>query len=232
MHYLHSEHPLDKEVPNVNTTEKECDNFTFRVMSYNCLAPIYCTRSMYPYVEPFKLEWDYRKYNIKREILRYKPDVICLQEVQHNHFDDYFTKELSKEGYEGMYRPKSRGLRDPKSVDGCAIFFKSARFRVSQRYHIDFNDTSTLYLNILQNKESAKPMSDEQIKNMSKRLNKGNIALIVVLEEKERKNKKDANNQNNEDENESDAEDKKSKKTNLEKDEDDHKTNKQKQKNR
>merc|ERR1712228_834576 len=98
---------------------------------------------------------------------------------------------------------------------------------------IDFNDTSSLYLNILQNKanDSAKPMSDEQIKNMSKRLNKGNIALIVVLEEKERKNQKD-----NLDEND-DADDlghdikKKKKKKNMKEkssEEDDHKTNKQK----
>merc|ERR1712194_659520 len=36
VHYYHSEHPLDKES---TSTEKESDNFTFRVMSYNCLAP-------------------------------------------------------------------------------------------------------------------------------------------------------------------------------------------------
>eukprot|EP01083_Nonionella_stella_P064580 168453_1 len=206
MRYYHPQsHPSDQE-------DGSIDDFTFRVLSYNCLAPIYCTQAMYPYVEPYKLEWDYRKYNIKREILRYNPDVICLQEVQHNHFDDYFTKELSKEGYEGMYRPKSRGNRDPKSVDGCAIFFKSDRFKVSSRYHIDFNDTSNLYLNMLQNgSESGKPMTDEQAKIMSKRLMKGNIAMIVVLEERERKSSK--------------SKDKKEDKEKKDADKDDHKTN-------
>eukprot|EP01083_Nonionella_stella_P279704 951417_1 len=203
MHYYHSDHPSDRSESSSSSSSSSSSvrdvssgsnkEFTFRVLSYNCLAPIYCTRTMYPYVEPFKLEWDYRKFNIKREILRYKPDIICLQEVQRNHFENYFTTQLSLHGYEGMYRAKTRNgsRQDNKSVDGCAIFFKKNRYKVSSRYHIDFNDTSSIYLDILRNKanDTNKPMTDEQIKLMSKRLAKGNIALIVVLEEKERSGK-------------------------------------------
>jgi len=174
MCYYHSEHPSEE--------------VTFKVLSYNCLAPIYCTRAMYPYVAPYALEWDYRKFNILREILRYRPEVICLQEVEKPDFEEYFTPQLSREGYEGMFRKKNR---TGENVDGCAIFFKRDRFDVSSRYHIDFNDTSSLYLGILQDKASGstKPISDQRAKEMLKRLTKGNIALIVVLEEKEKSDK-------------------------------------------
>lgn len=110
-HYFHSVHPDG--------------DLTIRVLSYNCLAPIYCTETMHPHVDPYMLAWDYRKYNLVREILRYKPDVVCLQEVQQNHFDEFFTKELSGRGFEGMYRPKSSSNKNNKGkVDGCAIFFR------------------------------------------------------------------------------------------------------------
>jgi len=163
---------------------------TFKVLSYNCLAPIYTNTNMYPYVKPHVLNWDYRKYNIKREILRHDPDIICLQEIQYNHFEEYFTKELKSQGYEGIFRQKSRETSKKYEVDGCAIFFKKKRYQIANRFHIDFNDTSSLYLRHHQKKYNeacilkGKPkLSQTTLKKMIKRLTKGNIALILVLEE-------------------------------------------------
>ena len=120
--------------------------------------------------------------------------MICLQEVQQNHFDDFFSNKLSEKGFEGMYRPKSSGNKSQnRKVDGCAIFFRRDRFEVHQRYHIEFNDTSSLYLDILQNKATSagKAYPEDQVKEMTKRLTKGNIALIVVLDVKSPKSTDD-----------------------------------------
>lgn len=68
---------------------------------------------------------------------------------------------------------------NPKKIDGCAIFYKKDRFALIEQYHVEFN-------------EAAKHMFKQQhhhghrnsnYKNLMKRLLKGNIALVLVLEE-------------------------------------------------
>lgn len=45
---------------------------------------------------PLHLHWQYRKQNLLRELLAYKADVLCLQEVQSNHIHDFLAPELDK----------------------------------------------------------------------------------------------------------------------------------------
>jgi len=56
---------------------------------------------------------------------------LCLQEVETEQFGTYFQPELKKEGYMGVFSAKSRARTMPeadrKHVDGCAIFYKSAK---------------------------------------------------------------------------------------------------------
>ena len=51
----------------------------FMVMSYNLLAPFYCTQSKYPLTDPQYLEWEVRRRQILDEITFYAPDFVCLQ---------------------------------------------------------------------------------------------------------------------------------------------------------
>lgn len=53
------------------------------------------------------------------------------QEVETDQFYNFFLPELKSDGYDGIFSPKSRaktmGETERKYVDGCAIFFRSAK---------------------------------------------------------------------------------------------------------
>lgn len=53
------------------------------------------------------------------------------QEVETEQYYNYFLVELSKQGYDGFFSPKSRARTmselDRKHVDGCAIFYKTEK---------------------------------------------------------------------------------------------------------
>jgi mRNA deadenylase 3'-5' endonuclease subunit Ccr4 len=51
-----------------------------------------------------------------------------LQEVETEQFYNFFQPELRRDGYEGVFSPKSRAKTmnevERKHVDGCAIFYR------------------------------------------------------------------------------------------------------------
>eukprot|EP00742_Colponemidia_sp_Colp-10_P006180 GILJ01006616.1.p1 GENE.GILJ01006616.1~~GILJ01006616.1.p1 ORF type:complete len:551 (+),score=79.29 GILJ01006616.1:357-2009(+) len=138
-----------------------------RVLSYNVLAEIYAVQSLYSYCPLWALSWAFRSRNLLREIDTYGADLLCLQEVQADHFDDFWSPELTKRGYEGLFKQKQRESGDGK-VDGCAVFFKRDKFVLLEKYAIDFNDAAL-----------ARPNAKQ---TATQRLLKGNIAMVVVLE--------------------------------------------------
>lgn len=68
--------------------------------------------------------------SIPKSINRHN-DALYLQEVETDQFYNFFLPELKSEGYDGIFSPKSRaktmGESERKYVDGCAIFFRSAK---------------------------------------------------------------------------------------------------------
>lgn len=54
---------------------------TFSVLSYNILADSYASNEMYSYCPSWALSWPYRRQNLLREIVGYRADIVCLQEV-------------------------------------------------------------------------------------------------------------------------------------------------------
>ncbi|GFH51870.1 CCR4-NOT transcription complex subunit 6 [Chaetoceros tenuissimus] len=151
----------------------------FRVVTYNILAEIYATQQQYPYCDFWALSWDYRFQNIFREIIDACPDVICLQEVQADYYESHIYNALSEVGFEGVYKQKTRasmGLAG--KVDGCAIFWRRAKFHLVESYSIEFNElasrqaTQVLGMN---------PRSEEGLAYLN-RLSKDNVAQLVVLE--------------------------------------------------
>lgn len=155
----------------------------FRVICYNTLAPIYATTQIYPYTPIWALTWDYRKNLLLREILNYNADIICLQEVQTEHFNAFFQPQLAAMGYDGCFKAKTRDApiwsidtsttgsngTGSGSIDGCATFYRRDRFMLHEKHEIEFNDVV---------KRSG--FTDKRV---LRRLMKGNIALCVVLEE-------------------------------------------------
>jgi len=151
----------------------------FRIVTYNILAEIYATQQQYPYCDFWALSWDYRFHNILREIVDACPDVVCMQEVQADHYETHLYNALSDAGFEGVYKQKTRasmGLAG--KVDGCALFWRRNKFHLVESYSIEFNElaqrqaTQVLGMN---------PRSEECISYLN-RLSKDNVAQLVVLE--------------------------------------------------
>ncbi|KAJ3235267.1 Glucose-repressible alcohol dehydrogenase transcriptional effector [Chytriomyces hyalinus] len=116
-------------------TEKP-DNRHFMIMSYNVLAPMYCTDSRYHKADSETLDWDHRKKMILDEIAFYSPDFICLQELPPHDFKEVFLPALQKIGYDGHFQQKKR----EHAADGCAIFFLEARFSLMAVQAFAYND--------------------------------------------------------------------------------------------
>lgn len=143
----------------------------FKVVEYNVLAPRYATPALYHYCAVWALSWQYRKTLLMKEILSHQAHIVCLQEVQGDHFEEFFQPELSKAGYDGIFKAKKRihlHGEESNTIDGCAIFYKRDRFAMTETYSIDFNEMS------------RRQTSDRAA---LRRLLKGNIALMAVLED-------------------------------------------------
>jgi len=98
-------------------------------LSYNILCDKYCTQSQYGYTPSQALDWLRRREVILGELEARNADILCLQEIDQDSFNDFFRAKLAHHDYKGVFWPKSRARtmaeREAKLVDGCAIFYKS-----------------------------------------------------------------------------------------------------------
>ncbi|KAH7284149.1 hypothetical protein KP509_34G041500 [Ceratopteris richardii] len=120
---------------------------TFTVLSYNVLVDLYATSDMYSYCPPWALSWPYRRQNLLREMVGYRAEILCLQEVQSDHFEEFFQPELEKHGYVGVYKKKTTEVYTSTvyAIDGCATFFRRDCFSLVKKYEVEFNKaTQTL----------------------------------------------------------------------------------------
>ncbi|XP_055941113.1 uncharacterized protein LOC129971401 isoform X1 [Argiope bruennichi] len=171
---LPSSHPPQR--PWIIMNEQELtSSCSFTVMCYNILCDKYATRQMYGYCPNWALDWSYRKKNILQELLHYKADIISLQEVETEQFYRYFKPELKKEGYDGIFSPKSRAKtmseNERKHVDGCAIFFKTDKFTLVKDHLMEFNQLA------MANAEGSDDM-------LNRVMTKDNIGLAALLQTK------------------------------------------------
>jgi len=158
----------------------------FRVVTYNVLAEIYATQQQYPYCDFWALSWDYRFQNILREIMDASPEVVCLQEVQADHYESHLYAAMSEAGYEGVFKQKTRqsmGLAG--KVDGCALFWKRSTFHLVESYSIEFNELAqrqATQLGLNTTPQTHRGSSNDEGVAFMNRLSKDNVAQLVVLE--------------------------------------------------
>jgi len=94
-----------------------------RVMTYNLLADMYASRetdqiAMYNHCESQYLSRKRRMPMLMYEILAYRPDVVCLQEVDSDVFESLFRPVMESQGYQGYYSNKASA-----QLEGCALFW-------------------------------------------------------------------------------------------------------------
>lgn len=68
-------------IGHVDSDGRNASSGTFTVLSYNILADIFATSDTYSYCPSWALSWPYRRQNLLREIVGYRADIVCLQEV-------------------------------------------------------------------------------------------------------------------------------------------------------
>uniref|UniRef100_A0A672G702 Endonuclease/exonuclease/phosphatase domain-containing protein n=1 Tax=Salarias fasciatus TaxID=181472 RepID=A0A672G702_SALFA len=94
-------------------------------MSYNILAQDLLDLHPYLYTYcPLELrDWGYRCSLLLQEIQKCQPDILCLQEVQENHYEQQLQPALSLMGYTCVFKRRT----GPKP-DGCATCYRGSRF--------------------------------------------------------------------------------------------------------
>lgn len=119
------------------------------------------------------LDWEVRKVNLLKEITQYDADIITLQECDHYH--DFFQPQLDALGYSGYFGPKptSACLEVGNNSDGCALFVKRSKFRVTSC------ESKTLALSIAKLTEGGELEEDNDKRHIQAQ---NQLALIAILE--------------------------------------------------
>lgn len=69
---------------------------------------------------------------VLRDLKNRNADIICLQEIDAETFNEEFRGKLAIDDYKGVFWQKSRAQtmneREAKLVDGCATFWKNNKY--------------------------------------------------------------------------------------------------------
>ena len=145
------------------------------VLNWNILCDKYVNSITYGYAPQSTLDWEIRSMMILNDIRDHNADIVCLQEVDRNAFEDFFSHHLSYNGYKGIFWPKTRvKTMDPtmaRLVDGCATFFKKDKFVLLDKSPVEFNTTAL-------NRQDMKGEHDVYNRIMPR----DHVALIAFLE--------------------------------------------------
>lgn len=103
-------------------------------------------------------------------------DLICLQEVQADHFELQLKPLLSDMGYDGLFKQKSReSMGQYGKVDGCGVFWRRSKFILNESYTVDFNERAL-------SMALAIGLDETETRKYINRLSKDNIAQVLLLE--------------------------------------------------
>lgn len=104
----------------------------------NCFAALSEGKDGFIHCPLDALNWQERKYLILEEILSYRPDILCLQEV--DHYYDTFQPIMASLGYHGTFLAKPWSpcldVEQNNGPDGCALFFRRSRFSPQATAHL------------------------------------------------------------------------------------------------
>ena len=141
------------------------------------LCERYATAQLYGYVPEGVLRWEYRRELVLNEIAAREPDILCLQELDKQSYDEYFRANLAEHGYKSYYAQKSRAenLGDlAKFVDGCGTFWKEKKFIMLDTQHLVLGRKAV-------ERSGAKASADM----LNRVWQRDDIATVVLLENRE-----------------------------------------------
>ncbi|RMY59730.1 hypothetical protein D0863_11835 [Hortaea werneckii] len=136
------EPPVDREWIRL-VDEGDVESERFSVFSWNTLCDRAATQAAYGYTPSGALAWGHRRGVILDELRNRNADILTLQEIDIESYNEYFRPNLATEDYKGIFWPKSRaqtmGEKEAKMVDGCAIFYKNTKYVLLDKQLIIFS---------------------------------------------------------------------------------------------
>lgn len=110
-------------------------DLVFTVMSYNVLAQglLEDNPFLYQHCHEDVLQWPLRRQNLLTELREVNADILCLQELQQDHYETDFKPELEKLGYGCLYKQRTGDKQD-----GCGIFFRKTVFELDRFEPIEY----------------------------------------------------------------------------------------------
>lgn len=112
----------------------------YRLLSYNILAQELLTDNMFLYydIKQKYLRWKNRIALLGEEIRKIRPDIFCLQEVQHIHLKDIVNLLASNDDghlkLEYVFK-KRTGSR----CDGCLILYDREKFKLIKEHCVEYH---------------------------------------------------------------------------------------------
>ncbi|XP_053687638.1 protein angel isoform X2 [Sabethes cyaneus] len=127
----------------IATSNRRPGDIPFTLMSYNILAQDLL--EMHPHLynrhDAVALVWAHRYDRLITEINIVKPDILCLQELQDDH-KEQFSAGLTNFNYEVIYK-KRTGFK----TDGCAIYYRKDLFNLIESEGVEFYQPDVTRLN-------------------------------------------------------------------------------------
>jgi len=153
-------------------------------MTFNVLAEIYSSAMQRPQsLADWAFAWPFRAKCLLRELAQYDADVVCLQELQADHYEALLPA-LTALGYGFSFKAKTReDMGTAGRIDGCATLYKSSRFRKLDEITVEFDAVALLLFDDQRCTSQDLGESSRAIQ-ARKRLTHGNVALLQLLEER------------------------------------------------
>jgi mRNA deadenylase 3'-5' endonuclease subunit Ccr4 len=107
----------------------------FTLCTWNTLAKSLCDDDSFPYVDHVNsLDWSHRQALIEKTLTEMNADIVCLQEVDQDIYDEFILEFSRKNGYLPSFNKK------PHNKDGCCLLVKSKVFHVKSVLHFHYGE--------------------------------------------------------------------------------------------
>lgn len=116
--------------------DEPVEGFSFKLLTYNCLAQALIRRKLFP-DSGDALKWFRRSKVLQYEFKHYDADVLCLQEIDHIQYQQFWKDELHKLGYDTQF------YKQPCKNHGVAVAWKRHLFQLADKMLIDFDKESS-----------------------------------------------------------------------------------------
>ncbi|XP_074111947.1 protein angel isoform X1 [Cotesia typhae] len=117
--------------------------FSFKILSFNILAQNLLESHNYLYENHHEvaLKWDVRKLLVQKEILESEANVICIQEMQMEHLEEFLVPFL-EQGFDYLYKKRTNDTRD-----GLLLLYQPSLFKLEDYVYVEYHQTNEDILN-------------------------------------------------------------------------------------